>query len=153
MRQVRALMREAIASARSSRVASIVTIVMIAGMCAAVLLTTGRTVGAEQAVISSIDSAGTRSIVIRAEADAGLQADVLNRIANLDGIAWAGAFGPAVDATNALNVDGVRVPSDPIRGLVHHQLVLAREQPCAAEPGDSGTDDCDPHAVSVPTSR
>lgn len=110
MRQARALLREAIASARSSRVASIVTIVMIAGMCAAVLLTTGRTVGAEQAVISSIDSAGTRSIVIRAEADAGLQADVLNRIANLDGIAWAGAFGPAVDATNALNIDGVRVP-------------------------------------------
>lgn len=110
MRRARALLREAVASARSSRVASIVTIVMIAGMCAAVLLTTGRTVGAEQAVISSIDSAGTRSIVIRAEADAGLQADVLNRIANLDGIAWAGAFGPAVDATNALNIDGVRVP-------------------------------------------
>jgi len=110
MRRVRALLREAIASARSSRVASIVTIVMIAGMCAAVLLTTGRTVGAEQAVISSIDSAGTRSIVIRAEADAGLQADVLQRIENLDGIAWAGGFGPAVDATNALNVNGVRVP-------------------------------------------
>lgn len=110
MRSTRALLREAIASAWSSRVTSIVTIVMIAGMCAAVLLTTGRTVGAEQAVISSIDSAGTRSIVIRAEADAGLQANVLDRIANLDGIEWAGAFGPAVDATNALNQDGARVP-------------------------------------------
>lgn len=110
MGRLGALLREAVASARSSRVASIVTIVMIAGMCAAVLLTTGRTVGAEQAVISSIDSAGTRSIVIRAESDAGLQASVLDRIADIDGISWAGAFGPAVDATNALNADGVRVP-------------------------------------------
>lgn len=110
MGRVGALLREAVASARSSRVASVVTIVMIAGMCAAVLLTTGRTVGAEQAVISSIDSAGTRSIVIRAESGAGLQASVLDRIANIEGISWAGAFGPAVDATNALNADGVRVP-------------------------------------------
>lgn len=110
MRMTRALLREAIASAWSSRVASTVTIVMIAGMCTAILLTTGRTVGAEQDVINSIDSAGTRSIVVRAEPAAGLQASVLDRIANLDGIEWAGAFGPAIDATNALNLDGTRVP-------------------------------------------
>ena len=62
-----AVVREALATSWAQPVASVVTIVMVAGMCATVLLTTGRTVGAEQAVISSIDSAGTRSIIVRAE--------------------------------------------------------------------------------------
>ncbi|RFA17795.1 lipoprotein ABC transporter permease [Subtercola boreus] len=83
---------------------------MVAGMCATVLLTTGRTVGAEQTVIGSIDSAGTRSIVIHAEPGAGLKADVLNRIATVDGIEWAGAFSTAVDFTNVSIPDGTKVP-------------------------------------------
>ncbi|WP_227411904.1 MULTISPECIES: FtsX-like permease family protein [unclassified Cryobacterium] len=105
-----AVVREALASALSQPVASVVTIVMVAGMCATVLLTTGRTVGAEQAVIGTIDSAGTRSIVVRAEADAGLNTGVLDRLANLDGIEWAGAFGPARDTQNTAFADGTRVP-------------------------------------------
>lgn len=111
MRHLLAVFREALASARAQPVASIVSIVMVAGMCATVLLTTGRTVGAEQAVVGSIDSAGTRSIVVRAEAGAGLTASVLERIANLDGVEWAGAFGRALDYTNALVPDGTKVPA------------------------------------------
>lgn len=110
MSRTLALLREALATAWAQPVASLVTIVMVAGMCATVLLTTGRTVGAEQAVIGSIDSAGTRSIVIRADPEAGLTSDVLDRIANLDGVEWAGAFGPAFDSTNSLIGDGVKVP-------------------------------------------
>ena len=60
------LIREAIATARSQPVASALTVFMVAGMILAVMLTTGRTVGAEQEVLGSIDSAGTRSITIRA---------------------------------------------------------------------------------------
>lgn len=41
-----AVVREALASARSQPVASVMSIVMVVGMCATVLLTTGRTVGA-----------------------------------------------------------------------------------------------------------
>ncbi|MFF2276794.1 FtsX-like permease family protein [Agromyces sp. NPDC058126] len=103
------MVREAAASALAAPVASILIAVMIAGMCAAVLLTSGRTVGAEQAVIGSIDSAGTRSIVIRASAEAGLDSAVLSRIANVDGIEWAGAFGPAVDVQNAAFPGGTKV--------------------------------------------
>ncbi|MGF3053937.1 ABC transporter permease [Microbacterium sp. YY-03] len=104
------LIREAFASARSGPVASIVTIIMVTGMILAVMLTTGRTVGAEQNVLGSIDSAGTRSIVIRAEDSAGVTADALNRMAGIEGIEWAGAFSSAIDSTNGINPDGTRVP-------------------------------------------
>lgn len=109
-RHVGAVFREAAVSAITAPVASLLIVVMIAGMCAAVLLTSGRTVGAEQAVIGSIDSAGTRSIVVRADAAAGLRADVLDRLSRVEGIEWAGAFGPADDAQNAAFVGGTRVP-------------------------------------------
>ncbi len=105
-----AVCREALATSWAQPVASVVTIVMVAGMCAAVLLTTGRTVGAEQAVLSSIDSEGTRSIVIRAEADAGLDIQVLDRVANIDGIQWVAAFGPAQDITNVALTGATKVP-------------------------------------------
>lgn len=110
LRRILAVLREAMASARSQPVASVVSIIMVAGMCATVLLTTGRTVGAEQAVLGSIDSAGTRAVVIRAEAGSGLNTAVLERLANLDGIEWAGAFGTAHDVQNAAFGDGTRVP-------------------------------------------
>ncbi|MDM4764143.1 lipoprotein ABC transporter permease [Galbitalea sp. SE-J8] len=114
--QIAALVRESLASAWSQRVASVVTIVMIAGMCAAVLLTTGRTVGAEDAVLRSIDSAGTRAIVISADAAAGLDSTVLDRIAHLDGIQWAAAFGSVTDVTNAAFPDGTPVPTRNVWG-------------------------------------
>lgn len=104
------LIREAVATSRSQPVASALTVLMVAGMILTVMLTTGRTVGAEQEVLGSIDSAGTRSITIRAEEDAGVTSDVLERVAHIDGIEWAGAFSTAVDATNTLVPDGTRVP-------------------------------------------
>lgn len=105
-----AVIREALASARSQPVASVVTVVMIAGMILAVMLTTGRTVGAEKNVLSTLDDAGTRSIVVRAETAAGLRADVLDRVAGVEGIEWAAAFGAATDATATAIPDGTRVP-------------------------------------------
>ena len=86
MRYSLQFLREVFASAVSQRVASSMSVVMIAGMCLAVLLTTGRTVGVEQSVLHSIDSAGTRSIVIRASPDSGLSTSVLTRISHVEGI-------------------------------------------------------------------
>jgi putative ABC transport system permease protein len=104
------VIREAVSVARSQPAASVVTILMVAGMILAVMLTTGRTVGAEQQVLGSIDSAGTRSIIIRAETAAGVTADVLQRVAPIEGIEWAGAFSAAIDATNTALPDGAPVP-------------------------------------------
>lgn len=127
----RAIAREALATSWAQPVASIVSIVIVAGMCATVLLTTGRTVGAEQAVLGTIDSAGTRSIVVRAEADAGLDQTVLDRIAAIDGIQWAGAFGAATDVRNAAIPGGTRVPVRLAWGDDLSTLGIAEIQPVA----------------------
>lgn len=104
------LLREATASARSGPVASALTILMVAGMVLAIMMTTGRTIAAEQQVLSSIDDAGTRTIQVRAEDAAGVTSDVLQRLRNIDGIEWAAAFSSAIDATNSLIPTGTRVP-------------------------------------------
>lgn len=103
-------MKEGYASARSQPAASLITLVMVIGMIFAVMLTTGRTVGAEQEVVSLLDSRGTRSIVIHAEPEAGLTTDVLHRLRHIDGIEWAGGLSAVVDAHNAHIDDGVPVP-------------------------------------------
>lgn len=114
MHRARALLREAITLASSQTVASLVSVVMIAGLVSTVLLTAGRTVGAQEAVIASIDSAGTRSIIVNAESGAGLESTVLDRIGNIEGISWAAAFGSAQDATNALVPGGTKVGARPL---------------------------------------
>ncbi|WP_318247062.1 ABC transporter permease [Microbacterium gallinarum] len=127
------LIREAIATARSQPVASALTVLMVAGMILAVMLTTGRTVGAEQEVLGSIDSAGTRSITIRAEEAAGVTSDVLERIAHIDGIEWAGAFSTAIDATNTLIDDGTRVPVRFAYGTDFERLGVPADSPLPGE--------------------
>ncbi|MGX5682623.1 ABC transporter permease [Schumannella luteola] len=111
LEHMRAIAAEAFFIAWSQPVVSVVTVLMVTGMVATVLLTTGRTVGAEQAVIATIDDAGTRSITVRADPDSGLTAEVLDRLQGVEGIEWAAAFGTARDVTNAAIPDGVKVPS------------------------------------------
>lgn len=96
-----ALLREALAAARSQPVATVLTIAMVAGMCVAALLTTGRTVAAEQAALAHIDAAGTRSVIVRADPSAGLTVAVLDRLRTVAGIEALAGFGPIVDGRNA----------------------------------------------------
>lgn len=105
-----ALLREAIASARGQPVASLLTVAMVAGMCTAVLLTTGRTVAAEQAVLAELDAAGTRTVVVRAHETSGLTTDVLPHLDAVVGVESVTAFGPVVDARNAAVPNGPAVP-------------------------------------------
>nr|WP_158542871.1 FtsX-like permease family protein [Phytoactinopolyspora halophila] len=102
--------REAVASARGQVVTSVLTVAMVAGMCVAVLMTTGRTAAAEDAALAEIDAAGTRSIVVRADADARLTANVIDRLQAVTEIDTAIGFGPIVDARNAQVPDGPKVP-------------------------------------------
>lgn len=82
---------------------------MVAGMVLAVLLTTGRTVGAQQGVVATLDDAGTRSLIVRAQEGAGLDSSVLSRLEGISAISWAGGFGSAVDSTNTLLPGGNQV--------------------------------------------
>lgn len=108
-RDIRALLREAVASAISGRLASLVTIALVAAMCAAVLLTSGRAVGAQQQVLATIDSSGTRAIIVRASPEAGLDSTVLSRLTPIGGIETAFALGPATDVRNSSLPDGAPV--------------------------------------------
>src|SRR5699024_8464850 len=100
-----AIVREILASARAERVGTLLTALLVSAVSLSVIVTTGRTVGVEQQVLASIDAAGTRAIVIRAEPAAGVDASVVDRIAGIDGIEWVGAFGPAADVRNARFTD------------------------------------------------
>ena len=131
--RVISVFREAAASARAQPVASTLTILMIAGMVIAVMLTTGRTVGAEQRVLGSLDDLGTRSILIRADDTAGVTSDVLDRIATLDQVEWATAFTSAVDAANTLVPDGTKVATRFAYGAHLNVLGIPVTQPGPGE--------------------
>jgi putative ABC transport system permease protein len=132
------ILRESIAGARSQPVATLVTALMVAGMCMGVLLTTGRSVGAEQAVMQSIDDAGTRSIVVRADPDAGLDSSVIERLHGLQGVAWSGAFGVSADVRNASIGSGQAVPVRTVWSNDLEVLGVLREVGPAPEAWASG---------------
>lgn len=106
----RLMLGEAVSASRCQPVVSLICCTLVAAMVAAVMLTTGRAVGAQVSVTSSIDAASSRSIVIRAEPTAGLKAAILERIELIDGISWSIGFGPAIDSNNSKIMDGPRVP-------------------------------------------
>lgn len=95
------LLREAAVSALSQPVATVLTVIMVAGMAAAALLTTGQSAAAEHAALSRIDAAGTRAIVVRAQDGAGLTASVVDRISSLAEVEAVTAFGPVLDVRNS----------------------------------------------------
>lgn len=96
-----AVVREILVSARSQAVSSVATAVVVAGLCALVLLTAGRTAGSTAAVVGALDADGTRSIVVRADPDSGLTTAVFDRLARVDGVSWVGAFDAADDLSNS----------------------------------------------------
>ncbi|WP_199042528.1 FtsX-like permease family protein [Glycomyces salinus] len=133
----RAILREAAASARSQMVASGLTFAVVAGMCIAVLLTTGRTVAAEEAALEAIDAAGTRSITVRSSDTRSLTAGLLDRLVTIDGIESLAGFGPVTDVRNAHVPDGEPVPSRTAFGeLGGHRLIELDGVPNAAIASD-----------------
>lgn len=103
------MIREVVAAARSQPVASILTLLLVAGMCLAVLLTAGRTVGAREAVLGSIDDASSRQLVILADSTAGLSSGVVERIRGHAMVESVFGLGPATDVRNAAFEGGGRV--------------------------------------------
>lgn len=102
------ILKEVLASIRSQPVTGAITTILVSGMIIAIMLTTGRTVGAEQQVLAAIDEEGTRTIVIRAQPEAGLNSDAVTRMRNIAGIEWVGGFSAAIDARNSQLPDGTK---------------------------------------------
>jgi putative ABC transport system permease protein len=60
--------REVVAAALSQRVSSAMTLLFVLGATATVLITAGRSVGAEAAILAEVDAVGTRTLTIRTTA-------------------------------------------------------------------------------------
>ncbi|MGI8822486.1 MAG: FtsX-like permease family protein, partial [Acidimicrobiia bacterium] len=93
---------EAARIAVSRPVASALVAAIVAAVAVVILLTTGQTVRAETDVLSRIDEAGTRSIVISDDTgSAMLRPGVVDRVEGLAGVEWVIGLGFARDAENA----------------------------------------------------
>ena len=124
------VLAEAWRSAVSQPVSSVVTALVVAGVCAAVLLTTGQTIRAEQDVLSQIDAAGTRGIVVSdSGGTAGLNIDAVDRIKNLAGVEWVVGLGPASDVRAAGNPGGSPAAIRYIYGDLPTQIQIATRTP------------------------
>ena len=108
-RELGLVLREAWATIRAQPISSAVTIVIIAAMCSTVLLTSGRAAGAQNQILSAINSASTRSIVVRANPGSGLDSSVVERLRMLSGVSWVGAFSASLDVTNSAIPGGPNV--------------------------------------------
>lgn len=99
--------KESLAAARGQAVWSFVTAAMVAAMVIAVMMTTGRAVAGQREVLGTLDDAGTRTILVRA--DGGLDPRTVSRVRGVGGVEWVAAFSAAVDATNTLVPGGQAV--------------------------------------------
>ncbi|WP_295126036.1 FtsX-like permease family protein [uncultured Leifsonia sp.] len=79
---------------------------MIGSMCAAIVLTNGRSVASERAVLATIDNAGTRSITITARSGETFDSGLVERVLSLTEIEWVGASQFISDASNSQILDG-----------------------------------------------
>jgi putative ABC transport system permease protein len=119
LRLIAQVLHESWASARAGRVSSVVTVLIVVAMCSTILLTTGRATGAESQVLRSITSAGSRTVVVRANEGSGLDSTVVQRVERLGGVSWVGAFGDSTDVSNTALHGGSNVSE---RALVTDSL-------------------------------
>ncbi len=131
---MRLILREAVAAAKSQRVASLATMLVVAALAGAVLLTAGRVAGTEHRVLSTIDSAASRTVVFRLESGAGVDPSVVQRLGTLSDIEWLAALGPAQDGVNAALPGGKRVP---MRTIWSTDLSIFAPGAAAASPVES----------------
>lgn len=132
MRRLCSLLGEGVAIARTQPIATAATALVIAAISAVVLASVGQTAAAEQRLLSQIDEAGTRTIVLSDPAGrADLRADSMSAIGGLDGMAWAIGFGPVVDVRNPdLGLAARPVPGRAAYGdLVAAPIVVEGAQP------------------------
>ena len=93
-----ALVGEGLRIALAQPVATAVTALIVAGVCAVIVATTGQTVAIERDVLARIDDAGTRTILIEdTDGRGGLRPDAVERVNALSDVDWAVGFGIATD--------------------------------------------------------
>ena len=95
------LVAEAVRGLRSQPVQAVLTMLVVAAMGIAVLLTSGRAEGAREAVLGRLDSPSIRTVVVRTDPSLGLSSSLATDLAQITDIEWVGAFGASQDVRNA----------------------------------------------------
>ncbi len=108
---------ESFRMARSRLVSSVVTGLIVAGVCGTIIATTGQTVQAERAVLNQLDEASTRVVrILDTDGTAGMTGDGVGRVAAVSGIEWAFGLGPATDVRPVAVPNGAAVAVQSIHG-------------------------------------
>ena len=95
------LLVEAARSARAAPVPAMVTALVAIAVCMVVILTTGRTVAASQAVLARIDGAEPRIVTVTdTKGDAALDPTVVERVRRLSGVSEVVALSKGTEAFN-----------------------------------------------------
>ncbi len=95
------LLRDAVAAARAQLATTLTLVLVLATVTFAILVTTGQSAANEAHVVSQIDSAGTRLIVISDNGGAaGILPTAPAAIARLSDVSWAVGLGASADVTN-----------------------------------------------------
>lgn len=124
--RVSTALAEAARTARAQRVSSLMVAVLCAAICAVTLLTVGRTAAAEEQLLSRLDDAGSRLLVVTDDRDAGLVTPaVIQVLAGLDTIERVVGVDAPGDVTNSvIGEGGERVPAWRISGELAAAVTL-----------------------------
>lgn len=97
------LLREAVSTARSQRMLSAISCLVVAVVVLSVLVTAGQTNASRRALLATLDEAGTRQVTITdVDGKAKLSPSVVQRITSLSPTNWAFGLGPVLDGRNPL---------------------------------------------------
>lgn len=103
-------LREVAVSAGSQRVSSTMTVLVMLGAAVTVIVTAGANAATQDAVLSRLDAAGTRTLTLYATGEQpAFNADLVARIAAYDVVEEVVGLGPVTDVTAAANPDGTKV--------------------------------------------
>lgn len=129
------LLREGVAVARSQPVATGVTSLIVAAVCAVILATVGQSAAAEVRVLATIDEAGTRTIVVSdPTGQAAMHPDSVEQVLALDGVAWALGLGPVSDVRNVdLGPAARPVPARRFYGELPAEVTVTGRMPVTGE--------------------
>ena len=135
--RLRALLREAWATAWAAKVSSILTVVVVMAMCLAALVTVGRSAAAAFDVADRMEQEGARRLSVVDTRDGGfVNARTLAVVRHVSSVESADALGAPFDAVNGLiGPGGTRLPVWPVLGEVDHVGEIVRGR--APRPGEA----------------
>ena len=118
---------------RSQKATSVVVAVLVAVQCIAVALTAGRAASTQQDILSRIDDQDTRSITVRASADAPVPTQFLDVLAATTEVEQVVGLGPIFDASNAAYPAGPPIPLRRAYGVLEGVRLTQTSDPRFAE--------------------